>query len=168
MLLQQDNRPGVVQPGDTPVNIGANEQVLIRVADSHGSLAVRMAPYALIVHTFKGAQLTDAIMGSARTRPINIPEFDEQRGDLPYMDYADGDNPQWGTIPPSYGTWEGSPMIAQGLVASNATIYGPYVQFEGSGNVTGRMDYGLVFGVTSDGQNIGYFWFDPNLNINSR
>ncbi|WP_437476119.1 hypothetical protein WME75_25710 [Sorangium sp. So ce1014] len=165
--LQQDSSPLVVQTGDYTVNIGPNEQVILRVVDANGIVTTRMAPYAIIVNTFKNEPLKDADMLNAATRPINIPEFDEERGGLPYMQYATGSS-QWGNAPPTYSNWPGQPMIAQGLTASTATIYDPFIQFEGSGNVTGILEYGLVFGVTKDGSKIAYYAFDPKLGINSR
>lgn len=126
-----------------------------------------MAPYAIIAHSFNKEPLTDAMMNDASSRPINIPEFDEQRGGMPYMTYADT-TPTWGNAPPTYSNWKGDPIISQGLKASNATIYDPFIQFEGSGNVKGPLVYGLVFGVTMDGSTIAYYAFDPSLGINSR
>ncbi|MDC0746524.1 hypothetical protein [Polyangium mundeleinium] len=164
--LQQDGVT-TVQNGDYTVNIKANEQVILRVVDANGTVTSRLAPYSLLANSFKGEPLSDAIMRDAANRPINIPEFDEQRGGVPYMTYGT-DNPQWGTAPQSYQNWKGCPMIAQSLRASNATIYDPFIQFEGSGNVQGVLEYGLVFGVTNDGSNIAYYAFDPKLGINSR
>ncbi|WP_437963773.1 hypothetical protein WMF04_29085 [Sorangium sp. So ce260] len=165
--LQQDSSPPVIQTGDYTVNLKPNEQVILRVVDSNGVVTTRMATYAIIVNTFKGEPLGDGDMTNPATRPINIPEFDEERGGVPYMAYAGG-TPTWGPAPSGFSNWSGKPMIEQGLSASNATIYDPFIQFEGSSNVTGVLEYGLVFGVTKDGSTISYYAFDPKLGINSR
>ncbi|XXX77410.1 hypothetical protein WMF30_01375 [Sorangium sp. So ce134] len=165
--LQQDSNQPVIQDGNYTVNLKPNEQVILRVVESNGIVTTRMAPYAILVNTFNKEPLTVDQMNNAAIRPINIPEFDEERGDVPYMTYAN-DTPAWGTAPPTYSNWKGDPMIQQGLKASNATIYDPFIQFEGSGNVKGVLEYGLVFGVTKDGSNIAYYAFDPSLGINSR
>jgi hypothetical protein len=164
--LQQDDATSN-QDGDYLVKLKPNEQVLLRVVDANGTVTSRLAPYSVIASTFKGEPLSDAIMRDAANRPINIPEFDEQRGGVPFMAYGT-DTPSWGSAPNTYQYWKGCPMIAQSLRASNATIYDPFIQFEGSGNVQGTLVYGLVFGVTNDGNNIAYYAFDPQLGINSR
>ncbi|UQA56983.1 hypothetical protein [Polyangium aurulentum] len=152
------------------MNLGPKEYVNIYMAEANGNLRVRIAPYAVLASTFPDTNtfLTVETMKTDTLRPISVPNFDVDVDSMPYLNYGDG-SPAWNnTEDKNYQYLTGAPEISQSLTTSNATIYAPYIQFQGTGvpNLTGQLTYGLVFVVTRDGVTQEYFYFDPILMIN--
>ncbi|WPB82231.1 hypothetical protein KYC5002_24330 [Archangium violaceum] len=159
---------GTPQAPEYQVPIKGKENVLIYTEDANHSQTVKLAPCGIIAHTFKGENLTPAIMKDPASRPIDIPNFDMDPGPSPdFIQYLANDNPQWTTSPSTWPYWANNPFISDDVQASITRTYVPYATFNGSSLVSGTLQYGLVFALTKDGKSVEYFYFDPFLIINS-
>ena len=158
--LQQD--PNYVVP------IKGGEKVTIYMVEAKGVANVTMAPCGIIAHSFKNEALTPAIMKDPMMQPIDTPNFDMQLGSTPdYIQYLAGVTPQWGNSPSNWPYWGNNPYISHDAQAKTVQTYTPYATFNGSSIVSGTLQYGVVFALTRDGVSSEYFYFDPNININS-
>ncbi|QDE92981.1 MULTISPECIES: hypothetical protein [Myxococcus] len=149
------------------VPVAKGENIRIYTEEKSHLTSVKLAPNGIIAHSFQGTQLTVASMKDSSKRPIDIPNFDMDRGPVPdFIEFSTGDA-QWTQTPPSWSYWANNPLIDQDLKASMTPSYIPYVTFNASTIVSGEFQYGLVFGLTRDGATVEYFYFDPFIVIRS-
>ncbi|AKQ63526.1 hypothetical protein A176_000438 [Myxococcus hansupus] len=160
-FLLNDNPEGA----DYKVPVKKGENIRIYTEEKNHLSSVKIAPNGIIVHTFNKDALTVAYMKDSSKRPIDIPNFDMDPGPVPdFVAYSDNDA-QWEPAPSSWSNWATNPLIDEDLTASMTRSYIPYVTFNASTIVSGELVYGVVFGLTRDGENIEYFYFDPSIVI---
>ncbi|WNZ61250.1 hypothetical protein QEG98_36000 [Myxococcus sp. MxC21-1] len=158
---------GTLEDPEFKVPVPSGKTVCIYTEEANHDESVKIAPTGIIAHSFRNVQLKVADMKDPATRPIDIPNFDMDPGPVPDFIAYSGDDVQWTPAPSSWSNWANNPLIDETLTPGMKRTYIPFVTFRASTIVSGEFQYGMVFGLTKDGTNVEYFYFDPYLVIGS-
>lgn len=177
MLVSQNNGPSTSHDGDYPVPVSQEEQIQIWLEDLGRRQNIIIAPVRFIAHSWKdGAQVKTFVTGEptdsdtqinilGENKPLDLPAFMERHADAYGFDYA-ATQPQWADDnAPFTSYWkDGGVLAGQDGTPSTPRIYNPYVTFDIADSI-GLLNYGLEFVVYNSGKSMGYFWFDPYINV---
>ncbi|HSN99950.1 MAG TPA: hypothetical protein VLS89_16760 [Candidatus Nanopelagicales bacterium] len=161
-VTRDGGAPTKYEPGQV-VRAGLSDRVDISFIDTSLGLAVEIAPVLLLAHAWNQKVLTPADLASSNpNKPIDMPRFDVTRRGAPKMQYA-GDETGWGQVQGAdHLYWSDGAKIGQNVAVSVDNLYGPYATFNLQG-IPGVLEYGVGFAVSKDGKNIGYYYFDPQI-----
>jgi hypothetical protein len=169
-IVSQNGGAPVQYTSDQTVRAGKGDQIDIALVDASLGPAVVLAPVMLLAHAWgsdpnnlpalKPSDLAD----SNPKKPIDKPRFDVNHAGMPKMQYA-GSESNWQQVQQSdHLSWSDGAKITEDVSASSDTVYGPYVTFTFQG-YPGILEYGVEFSVSTDGKTVGYYYFDPRIQV---
>lgn len=145
------------------VRVGSSDRVDLALVDRSLGLRVELAPVLLLAHMWNGDVLTPKDMADSNPeKPIDKPRYDVRHNDVPKMQYK-GSETGWQQVSSdNHLWWSNGAKIAQDVSVTRADLYRPYVTFNFQGLV-GLFQYGIEFAVSKNGETIGYYYFDPQI-----
>ena len=169
-VVSQDGGSPVQCTSDQTVRAGKGDQIIISFMDASLGPSAELAPVLLLAHTWgadanhvqtlRPADLAD----DNPNKPIDKPRFDVNHAGVARMQYK-GDVADWQQVQQaSHLWWPDGAVISQDTAVTTDTVYGPYVTFNFQG-MAGILEYGIAFAVSKDGKTIGYYYFDPKIQV---
>lgn len=169
-VVSRDGGAPIHYNSEDTVRASVGDRIIIAFQDAAMGLYVELAPVMFLAHRW-GADANSLkvltpgdLADSNPDKPLDKPRFDVNHVGLPKMQYV-GSETDWQQVQPNDNlSWKDGVKISENTSVSTATLYGPYVTFNFQ-DEPGILEYGLSFSVSKDGKTMGYYYFDPCIQV---